>query len=229
MGRICQIMACGLLLLTAASLEAQDPRGVRRPVQTEPAVRQRPYHGPDRPPEIGRRRHPGQLGERGSRPRPDGPGQPGSHTSGRRRWGGDPIPSFLFKLAEKSPEEQDRILNGNPRFRDMPANEQQKFREKLKRFSAMLPDERQRFRERFVIFHNLPPESRDKIREEVMPAWNRLPADRRRVLLDEFRTLRRLAADERQQRFAQDSFTREFSSGEQQLLRQLTSLSPEQH
>lgn len=136
------------------------------------------------------------------------------------------MPGLLFKLAEKSPEEQDRILQSNSRFNSLPPEEQRYFRSKLKRISAMTPEERQRFRERFEIFHSLPEQARDTIRNEVFPAWNALPADRRQALLEEFRYLLKMRPSERDRRFNEESFSKLYSPEEQHLLRRLAPLCP---
>ncbi len=220
-------LAVGLLLLAAdsTSLPAQD-----RDRSQQPAAPGAAQVAPQGPPPPGRRF--GRPPEWGPRHRPGpGPGPGGQFPPGggppegmRPRWGGGPMPPFLFELAEKSPEEQERILQSHPRFSRLPPEAQQHIRERLKRISAMTPEERQQLRERFEIFHHLSPEARDKIREQVFPAWSHVAPERRRALMQEFRAMRGMTPEEREQRFAQDSFTKQFSAEEQQLLRQLLSL-----
>lgn len=200
------------LLLAGLALEsgAQD-RGPRP---------QPPPQAGDRPVFRNRGAFPGHPG------RPPGYGGGGDRRDGRKgRWPGGHMPRFIFDLAEKSPEEQDRFLKSSRRFNELAQQEQQFFRDKLKKLSAMTPEERLRIRERFEIFHKLPPESRDKIRDEVMPVWSRLAPERRQALLEELRVLRHMSPADRDQRLASDTFARQFSAEEQSLLRQIASLS----
>lgn len=216
-GRTIGVIGCMLL---ATALAVGQERG-REPQASAPQV------SPQRPEPLGRDGQRGRdpQGRFGRRPPWFSPGRGPGDPGGRRHWTGRHLPPFLFELAEKPPEEQERILQANPKFRNLPTEEQERVRRHLKRLSAMTPEERQRFRERFEIFHGLPPEARDKIRNELFPAWNRLPAERRPALLAEFRVLRRLTKQEREQRFAREEFSRQFNPEEQQLLRQLISLS----
>jgi len=155
---------------------------------------------------------------------PATPNVPAGRPGQMGHWPGGPLPNFLFSLAGKRPEEQERILQKNPHFRQMSPREQEFVREKLKRLNAMTPQQRRDFRERFEIFHHLRPEAREQIRTQIFPAWTRLPAPRRQAMLQEFRVLSRMRPAQREQRFVQDTFIKQFSNEEQQLLRQLLSL-----
>lgn len=215
------IAGASLLLLAAAGLlSAQAPPPQNQDDRARPP-RERRWDGPPGNPaqRFGERRPP--FGPQ-ARPGQFPPGGPGP----RSRWQGTQLPGLLFKLAEKSPEEQDRILQSNSRFNSLPSEEQRHFRSKLKRISAMTSEERQRFRERFEIFHSLPEQARDEIRNEVFPAWNALPADRRQALLEEFRYLLKMPPPERDRRFKEESFSKLYSPEEQRLLRRLAPLCP---
>lgn len=177
-----------------------------------------PPRSQDRTPDPRR----GPFNRSGQFPPRDMPPQAGGRPP---MWRGGPLPPFLFMLAEKRPDEQERILMVSPRFREMSPVAQQEVREKLKHINAMNPQQRQQLRERFAIFHHLPPEARERIRTEIFPAWNRLPDQRRDAMMREFRILRPMRPAEREQRFVQDTFVKQFSTEEQQLLRQLISLS----
>lgn len=210
-----------LLLLIGAGLLAAQGREQRTPPRPPaPGARERGMCGDSERPFAGR---PPRF-EPGKRPGQFPPGGPGPG-SVRSRWHGGGLPKLLFKLAEKSPEEQDRILQSNSRFTSLPADEQRHFREKLKRISAMTPEERQSFRERFEIFHSLPEAARDEIRKDVFPAWKGLAPERRHAVLGEFRMLRKMPPAARERRFSQEPFGKQFSPEEQHLLRRLVSLS----
>lgn len=133
---------------------------------------------------------------------------------------------FLFMLAEKPAEEQEKILQASPRFRTMSPIEQQDVRLNLRRMTAMTPQERRLFQERFEIFHSLPFSARETIRTEIFPVWNRMGPRRRQMVLQEFRLLARMRPFQREQRFVQDTFVRQFSTDEQQVLRRMLALAP---
>ena len=125
------------MLLAGAGLLAAGAgdrkRALARPVAAQAAPRDRLA---ERPSDRAQPRA-------GHRPRRDPQrhpraGQPGGH--GRRRHHGPPLPALLFRLAEKSPQEQNRILQATPRFRRLPPRVQQRFREKLKRFKHDDPE-----------------------------------------------------------------------------------------
>ena len=141
-------------------------------------------------------------------------------------WPGGPLMGFLFMLAEKPPEEQQKILQASPRFRDMTPMQQQDVRLSLRRMTAMTPQERRLFQERFEIFHSLPFSARETIRAEIFPAWNRMGPRRRQMVLQEFRLLARMRPGQRNSRFVQDTFVQQFSNDEQKVLRQMLALAP---
>ena len=209
------MLLAGTCLLAAQGAEQQPEPAEQGPARAEP----RDYfigHPSDRP-------HPPP----GLRPRrgPDFQQHPrGRGSRGHHRRHGPHLPGLLFRLGEKPPEEQERILQAIPRFRRLPPRVQRHFREKLRRFSAMTPEQRQRFRGRYETFHRLPPEARDRIRRDVFPAWRHLPRERRRALMKEFRLLRRMPPAERERRFGEETFGKRFSPKEQRLLRHLATL-----
>ena len=209
------MLLAGACLLAAQAVDQRRGPAGQRPKQAEP--RDRLFRSPgDRPharPGLGPRRGPD------FRRHPRGRGGPGRH----RRHGPN-LPGLLFRLGEKPPREQERILRAIPRFRRLPPEVQRDFREKLRHFNAMTPEQRQRFRGRYETFHRLPPEARARIRRDVFPAWRHLPRERRQALMKEFRLLRRMPPAERERRFGEETFGKRFSPKEQRLLRHLVTL-----
>ena len=209
------MLLAGACLLAAQAVDQRRGPAGQRPGRAEP--RDRLFGSPgDRPhprPGLGQRRGPD------FRRHPAGRGGPGRH----RRHGPN-LPGLLFRLGEKPPREQERILRAIPRFRRLPPEVQRHFREKLKHFNAMTPEQRQRFRARHETFHRLPPEARDRIRRDVFPAWKHLPQERRRALMKEFRQLRGMTPAARERRLSEKSLAKRFSPKEQRLLRHLAAL-----
>lgn len=183
--------------------------GTRPPLRTPPQMQ--------RDPMLGKLAQPSEF------PPPDLPPPPG-----RRRplaaWPGGPLPAFLFMLAEKPPEEQEKVLQSSPRFRAMSPMQQQEIRLSLRRVVAMTPQQRRLFKERFEIFHSLPVSARETIRTEIFPVWNRMAPPRRQLVLHEFRRLAPMRPAARERFFVQDTFIKQFSNDEQRLLRQMLTL-----
>lgn len=193
-------------LFRAATPEVQQRirEDLRRFTQMTPEerARWRARFGP--PPQVGQQQR-----------RPDG------DRSGQRHH----MPPYLFELAGKPPQEQERILTADPHFRAMPSDVQRRIREDLKRISQMSPEERKQLGERFDAFHQLPPEARDVIRKEIFPVWTKLPPERQEAVKKEFRTLREMKPVARQARYLQIDFCKQFSPQEQQLLKKWVAVS----
>lgn len=144
-----------------------------------------------------------------------------------RRWNNSGFPQFLFDLAEKPAAEREKILQADAHFRSLPAERQQHVRDRIQHISEMTPDQRKKLRERYEVFHQLSPETREKVRSQIYPAWHALPDDRRKAMRAEFRELQKMAPADREKRFAQDSFTKQYTSDEQKLLKDtLSTLAP---
>jgi len=184
-----------------------------------------PLLGPPDPRQSQKDRMLGPLGHPGDFRPPNMPPPPG-HRHPMPPWPGGPLMGFLFMLAEKPLEEQQKILQASPRFRAMTPMQQQDVRLNLRRMTAMTPQERRLFQERFEIFHSLPFSARETIRTEIFPAWNRMGPRRRQMVLQEFRRLARMRPGQRNSRFVQDTFVQQFSNDEQKVLRQMLALAP---
>ena len=151
------------------------------------------------------RRGPGPLGARG-RPLPP------------------PPPQLLERLSKLPPEERERVLENNRRFRQLSPAQQALLLKRLQQFQKLSSEQRELIEQRLAIFNNLTPRQQAKARRLYENVWSKLTAERRRALLEEFRQLRALHPPEREQRLASDDFQAHFNAEERDLLQQLIDL-----
>jgi hypothetical protein len=128
---------------------------------------------------------------------------------------------LLFALVDKSPQEQERILQANRHFRRLPPEEQQRLRRHLRHIQQMTAEQREQLRERAQVFYALPQDARDTIRNELFPAWQQFPPERRTAMMAELRNLRAMPPSARNERYCQRAFTKQFSPREQGMLKRL--------
>jgi hypothetical protein len=131
---------------------------------------------------------------------------------------------LLERLSKLPPEERERVLENNRRFRQLSPAQQALLLKRLQQFQKLSPEQRELMEQRLAIFNNLAPRQQAKARRLYENVWSKLTAERRRALLDEFRRLRALDPTERERRLASDDFQGQFSGEERALLQQLIDL-----
>jgi DNA-directed RNA polymerase subunit F len=156
----------------------------------------------------------------------DGPSGPPPGPSDRRRprRRPGPPPLLLERLKNLTPEQREKVLENNRRFRRLPPERQEQLRMRLRQLQELSPEQREMVEQRFAIFSNLTPKQQEKARKLYEDRWRKLPPERRRALLQEFRRLRRLDPDKRKQRLESKELKDQFSSEEREVLTQLMAL-----
>lgn len=135
--------------------------------------------------------------------------------------------NMVDHLLSLPPEQQQQFMRNNPRFRNLPPEQQERIQKRLEQFNTLPQKRREALRERFELFRQLPPEQQDRART-LYRQWMQYPPDRRQHLMREFRQLRDASPEERQQRLGSDDFRNRFSDREQETLRGLADLLPQQ-
>jgi hypothetical protein len=153
--------------------------------------------------------------------RPDADGAAGNARPNRRA--GLP-PRWLDRLRNMSPEEQERFLQNNRRFRALPQDRQDQIRRNLQKWNSLSPRQRAAIRNRERVFARMTPEQRQYVRKNLLPRWQRLPAEGRQAIRGRLRLLRRMTRAERAAALGDPRFMRGLSPDEQSLLRDLNSL-----
>ena len=136
---------------------------------------------------------PGRPGDRPPRRferRPPGPFPPG-----RRLF--LPPPWALEGLKDAPPEEQERLLQNNPRFQELPPERQEELRESLRRFQQLPPERREELLGRLRRFQELPPERREELLDR-MRRFREMPPNQRELLEQRFAIFRSLTPEQRE-------------------------------
>ena len=132
---------------------------------------------------------------------------------------------FMQFLRDLPPEQQERVLANNPRFKSLPPERQQQIRENLKRWNEASFEQREVILQREEIVQSLSPEQRDQLRQ-IFPRWRELPPGRRQILMQEFRKVRDLPPADRENFLSNPELQQKLSSVELDILRSLNGLLP---
>jgi Protein of unknown function (DUF3106) len=133
-------------------------------------------------------------------------------------------PKWMTKLQQMSPADQERFLENNRRFRNLPAWRQAEIRARLKQWNSLTPEQKQILIRRAQILERMSPAERREVRQVILPEWRQLAPDRRKVLRQKLRQLQGLNDSEREKRLKDPSFEEGLSPKEQNLLEQLSKL-----
>jgi len=141
-----------------------------------------------------------------------------------RRGGPQNMVDHLMSLP---PEAQREFMRANPRFRNLHPRQQENIQRRLEQFNRMPEARREALRERYELFRQLPPDQQDRARH-LYRRWNQHSPERRQQLMREFRQLREATPEERRRRMESEEFRNRHSESEQEMLRGLAGLLPEQ-
>lgn len=123
------------------------------------------------------------------------------------------------------PAEQQKALESEPGFKDLPQETQQRMRDSLNRLNNMSPEQRRRALARTEAMEHLTPQQRSQVRG-ALGQLGSLPMDRRRLVARAFRDLREMPEPQRQAILSSDRFKSQFSDQERGTLSNLLSVEP---
>ena len=135
------------------------------------------------------------------------------------------LPQWMARHSNLSPAEQQRALENEPGFRDLPPQTQQRLRNHLAQLNNMTPEQRRRTVEHTEAMERLTPSQREQFRG-AMQQYSGLPEDRRRLVARAFRDLREMPPQQRQAIMNQDHFRSQFSEQERNTLSGLLAVEP---
>ncbi|MEI9979368.1 MAG: DUF3106 domain-containing protein [Edaphobacter sp.] len=121
--------------------------------------------------------------------------------------------------------DQQRALENEPGFRDLPPQTQQAMRDRLTQLNNMPPEQRRRMIEHTEVMERLTPQQRQQFRAAT-EQYRSLPEDRRRLVARAFRDLREMPVPQRQAILNSDHFRSQFSDQERGTLSNLLSVEP---
>jgi hypothetical protein len=154
-------------------------------------------------------------------PHPVPGAKPGSSPKGNQ----EHLPQWMARHGNLSPAEQQRALENEPGFRDLPAQTQQRMRDRLSQLNNMTPEQRRRILERNEQMEHLTPQQRQQVHGAV-EQYQGLPKDRQRLVARAFRDLREMPPQQRQAILNSDHFRGEFSDQERNTLSGLLAFEP---
>jgi len=121
--------------------------------------------------------------------------------------------------------EQQRALEGEPGFKELPQQTQQRLRNQLNQLNNMPPEQRRRLLEHTEAMEQLTPPQRQQVRG-AMQEYRALPIERRRMVARAFRDLREMPQPQRQAVLNSDRFRSQFSDEERNTLSSLLTVEP---
>ncbi len=164
-------------------------------------------------------------GQKGAGPHMGGPRMPSSPGSGHSGKNQEHLPQWMARHSEMPLAEQQKALESEPGFHDLPAETQQRLRDRLTQLNSMPPEQRRRLLERNEAIANMSVAQRQQFRG-AMQQFSGLPQDRRRLVGRAFRDLREMPEPQRQAMMNSDRFRSQFSDEERSTLNNLLAVEP---
>lgn len=210
---LCGMLALALMMAPAAHAQrggARVPPRIAPPAQTRPpAAENKPAKSEDAEP-------------RGGKSTESSAGDAKSGGSARNMMG---LPStWVERLQDMTPEEQEKFLANNDRFKSMTPPQQAQIRARLQYWNTLSPDQRQELREREQLFERMTPEQRQYVRDTLLPKWQAMPPASKIIIRRHLARLSRLNENERQAMLNKRAFMKNMTPEEQNMLRELSRL-----
>ena len=109
----------------------------------------------------------------------------------------------------------------------LPAEQRQRLQERIDAFNKLPKEEQIRRTERLERFNQLPPAQKQAIRQSGQQ-FNNLPPDRKQAVRKELVRLDNMSDEQRTRYFASDQFHNKFSPSEQEIVQNLSRITPHQ-
>ncbi len=124
-----------------------------------------------------------------------------------------------------TPQQQQRALQGEPGFRQLPPQTQQQMMDRLNRLNSMPEQQRERVISRNEDMERMTPQQRGDVRG-AMSQLSGLPQDRRRLVARSFRDLRNMPVQDRNALLNSPQYRQQFTDEERGTLGNLLAVSP---
>lgn len=135
------------------------------------------------------------------------------------------LAEWMNRHRDLSLQQQQKALEGEPGFREYPAQTQQRLRDRLTQLNNMRPAQRERILELNEATEHLSPPQRQQVGGAVRQLGS-LPEDRRHAVARAFRDLRAMPEGERQQYMNSPAFRSQYNDQERSTLNNLMSVEP---
>ena len=123
-----------------------------------------------------------------------------------------------------SPEERERFLQNDQRFRSLPPEQKEKIRQHFDEWNRLPQEKKEQLNKTAAAFEKLTPEQRQMVRTQILPQWRQLTPERRQELRQRLGSLNGLSDAERDQRLNDPNFYKGLSPQEHDVLKQLGDL-----
>lgn len=148
---------------------------------------------------------------RSNRQAPQPMRQPGRHAG-----------QWLRDYKKLPPEQQQKALDNDPKFRSLPPQRQEQLRNRLERFNNLPPQQQQRIIRRMETWEHLTPGQKQQARE-VYSQIKDLPPGRRRAMHNAINALRAMPPEARQRALESGRFSH-YSPQEREMLNGISQL-----
>jgi Protein of unknown function (DUF3106) len=166
----------------------------------------------------------GDLGKPdGEKPSANAAGSAGKGAAGGRNIKNLP-PSWVERLGDRTPEEQERFLRNSEDFNKLPPARQQQIRQNLEKWNRLTPGQQQAMKDRWTALRNMTPEQREHYQKDVFPKMQQMPPARKQAINSRLHALQDMTPGEREKALNDPQFMRGLSPDEQSTLRDLNSL-----
>jgi hypothetical protein len=133
-------------------------------------------------------------------------------------------PKWVERLRDVTPEAQERFLENNQQFHQLPPWRQAQIRRNLENWNRLSTAERNAIRDRERIWEQMSPQQRQYVTNVLLPQWQRMRPERKQLINGRLHTLQAMSPPERQAALEDPRFMRGLSPDEQSVLRNLNSL-----
>ncbi|HXQ27125.1 MAG TPA: DUF3106 domain-containing protein [Candidatus Acidoferrales bacterium] len=133
-------------------------------------------------------------------------------------------PKWVENMRDMPPEDQERFMQNNERFKSLPPERQEQIRQNLQRWNSLTPEQQEAARTREQMLEQMTPEQRQYVRNTLLPRWQSMPIERRTVIRRHLARLQAMTPAEQQSALNNPRFLDGLNPDEQSMLRELNSL-----
>jgi hypothetical protein len=133
-------------------------------------------------------------------------------------------PAWGQRLHNMSPQQQDRFLQNNERFKSLPPEQQRQVRQNLQKWNNLSPAERDRVQHSYQTWQHMSPDQRQYVQRTLLPKWQQMSPDRKQAVTDRLHTLQGMSPGDRQAALNDPKFMQGLNPEEQSVLRGLDSV-----
>jgi hypothetical protein len=133
-------------------------------------------------------------------------------------------PKWVDNLRNMPPEDQERFMENNERFKNLPPERQQQIRQNLQKWNSLTPEQRQGALNAEAALERMTPQQRQYVRNDLLPKWQAMPKPRRQVINRHLAMLSKMSPATQEAALNDPKFLEGLSPDEQSMLRDLNSL-----